>query len=201
MNEKSKAFRHTPFEENLVFLKRWFRNPLRLGALFPSSQALSMTMAKTVVLKQQRDRDQYVVEIGAGTGRFTEALLNMGFPPQKLVCIEIDKDLYHYMKKRFPHINLFWGNACHLENIVPQSIHQKISCIVSGIPMVSIPDPVRRKIVQSCFKIMSPEGRLYQFTYSPFAPITDKGIRLRGQRIHWVFWNMPPASIWSYRQC
>lgn len=197
--KESRNFRHTSFKESMIFFRRWLRNPARLGAVLPSSKSLSMAMANHVMTKQQQKSGQYVVEIGAGTGRFTEALVEMGFPQEKIICVEIEKDLYEYMKKRFPDMLIVWGNAEHLDHIIPKSIHHNISCVVSGIPMVSIPPEVQKNIVESCFKIMGPEGCVFQFTYSLFSPITQKGLKVKGQRINRTFWNIPPASIWSYK--
>lgn len=53
--------------EELLFLRRWLANPGKVGAVLPSSAALGRLVARNVA----RRPDQWVVELGAGTGTVT----------------------------------------------------------------------------------------------------------------------------------
>ncbi len=57
-----------------LFLKRWLRRPFATGAVVPSGRLLAEAMAKatrTVI----DGRPGHIVELGAGTGEVTKALL------------------------------------------------------------------------------------------------------------------------------
>src|SRR6266700_3646147 len=60
-----------------LFLKRWLRRPLAMGAVMPSGRLLAAAMAKTTKAVLE-GRPGHVVELGAGTGEVTKALLAAG---------------------------------------------------------------------------------------------------------------------------
>ena len=187
------------FQEKLLFFKRWLDKPFQLGALLPSSRALSKLVAGYAMQEYQKDGG-YLLEIGAGTGSFTQALLDSGIEPHRLICVEVDHQLYLYLKRRFPKVHLIWGNACNLAHLIPEQLHQNISLVLSGIPMMSIPKIACDEIIEGCFQVLRPGGRIVQFTYSPFSSISSKNYRLKQTRLGTIFRNFPPATIWSYEQ-
>ena len=63
-----------------LFLSRWIRAPLRIGALAPSSKHLGREMARAIDVR----KPDPVIELGGGTGRITRALLEAGRPHQVL---------------------------------------------------------------------------------------------------------------------
>ena len=67
------------------FIKNWLGNPLKTGAIVPSSTELANEMASFVPL----GTDLPVLEIGPGTGVVTQALLDHGVKPEKLVAMNI----------------------------------------------------------------------------------------------------------------
>lgn len=182
--------------ENFLFFQRLIKNPRALGAVAPSSRRLARLICQQVV----RQKDDYVIEIGAGTGSFTRQLLASGVSPSHLIVIELDKELCAFMQKKFPEVRIIQGNACDLENLVPKQIIGKISTIVSGIPMVNLSYAIRKSIVDSCFSVMKPGGQLLQFTYGPMSPLASKKMNLSQKRIGYVFMNVPPATVWKYQK-
>ena len=187
-------------QEKLLFFKRWVEKPFQLGALFPSSKKLAHWTAQQVVKEYQSGDQQYILEIGAGTGSFTQALLDAGIEPNRLICVEVDHELYVYLKRRFPKVHVIWGNASHLRQLIPSQLHQHIEIVVSGIPMVSIPKITRDEIIEGCFDVLKSGGKIFQFTYSPFSSVCSKSYRLKQKRLGVVFRNFPPATIWSYER-
>jgi phosphatidylethanolamine/phosphatidyl-N-methylethanolamine N-methyltransferase len=188
--------------EKQLFFKRWIKNPLSLGAILPSSRNLSRFMGETVV-KDNRDlinEGYYVLEIGAGTGSFTRALLDAGVPPAQLICVELDPKLFSFLKKRFPDVTCICGDASDLKSILPPAIFSKIATVVSGIPMINIPFKVQEAIIASSFSLLGDTGLFYQFTYSPFSSIPANAFKLTKKRVGTVFFNFPPATVWSYRR-
>ena len=57
-----------------LFLRRWAANPLQMGSVVPSSRALGRRIAGLI----ERSGDEVVVELGAGTGAVSRALLDGG---------------------------------------------------------------------------------------------------------------------------
>lgn len=182
--------------ENILFLKRVLKNPKALGAIAPSSPALSNFICRHVEV----DEDTYVVEIGAGTGRFTRALLHYGVSPAQLFVVEMDSELCKFLTTHFPHVTVIEGDASRLMDILPPHVIGKVSTVISGIPLVNLSESLQASLVAACFSVMEEDGQMLQFTYGPVSPLSTRKFGLSKKRLGHVFWNFPPAVIWSYKR-
>ena len=177
-----------------LFILRALRNPLRLGAVAPSSRHLGALLARHTAI----DDDSPIIELGGGTGALTRALIKAGIDPARLYVIELDTALATYLKSALPQVNVIHGNATELNQILPSEIIGKVRRVVSGLPMINISEPIRRKILENCFQIMAPGGVYLQYTYSPRSSIDAKAYKLRKKRLGTTFLNFPPATVWQY---
>ncbi len=182
--------------EELLFFRRWIANPLKVGALLPSAPALARLLARNVEIGP----DDAVIEIGAGTGSITKALLEAGIPRERLFVIEIDSDMYGYLRKQFPQVEIIHGDASKLLDIVPSRWHGKVSTVVSGIPMITLPFEAQQRLIRSVFSIMKPGGQMLQYTYSLISPLPQDKLGLSVRRRGMAFLNVPPASVFSSRK-
>lgn len=186
--------------EKQLFFQRWLKTPLTLGAILPSSESLSRFMAHHVASEtfSAIQEGGLVLEIGAGTGAFTHALLEASIPPKQLVSVELDPSLFLFLESRFPDVQTVCGDAQNLRELLPEKILSNISCVVSGIPMVTLPRDVQKNIIHEAFSILPQNGTFFQFTYSPFSSIPTHLYSLKKRRIGTVFTNFPPATVWAY---
>ena len=182
------------YSENLLFLKRLIKNPRSLGAITPSSKALARFICRHIDYKE----GDYVVEIGAGTGSFTRAILTSGVPSSKLIVVELDKELAQYLRINFPDVLVIHGNATILETLIPAYVIGNVQTIVSGIPMVNVPKNVQKEIIDSCFRILGEGGGILQFTYGPISPVSAQSFGFFAQKLGRVLQNFPPATVWRY---
>lgn len=182
-------------DESLLFLRQLVKNPKSLGALVPSSLVLADFMCRHIDLT----KNPRIIEIGAGTGRFTQALLKNGLPPENLCVIELDPLMFEFLQKNFPNVCLIKGNANQLPELLPD-LWNNADVIVSGIPMVNLSFQDQHQIIQACFKILKPCGSFLQFTYGPLSPLPARKLGLRQKRLGHVLLNFPPATVWRYWQ-
>ena len=92
--------------QNLKFVGQWLKNPLQTGAIMPSGKELAALIVRGVAPEKGR-----VVEFGGGTGSFTQALLDIGVPPDLLEVIEINPDFAHGLRTRFPGVAIIEASA------------------------------------------------------------------------------------------
>ncbi len=177
-----------------LFLLRVLRNPRQLGAVAPSSRQLGALLAKHAAF----DDHSPIVELGGGSGSLTRALIKAGIDPSRIYVIELDSALANYLKEAMPQVNVIQGDAADLAKILPAHILGKVHRIVSGLPMINIPQPIRGQILESCFQIMAPGGAYLQYTYSPRSSIDATAYQLNKKRLGTVFLNLPPATVWQY---
>ena len=180
--------------EGLFFFRRWLANPMKVGAVIPSSPAL----ARLVVRQVRSTPEQCVVELGPGTGPVTKALLASGVPTDRLFVVEIDADMCAYLRREFPNVNVIHGDATKLTQLLPPQWVGKVGTVISGIPMLPLPIDVQKALTQAAIDVMVPGGEILQYTYSLASPIKEKPLGLTGKRKGIAMMNFPPAWVWSY---
>src|SRR6185295_12689827 len=77
-----------------MFFRRWLTNPLQTGSVVPSSPAL----CRRIVHHTRRAPGEAVLELGAGTGVISRALLEGGVPPERLFVVEIVPDMAAHLR-------------------------------------------------------------------------------------------------------
>jgi phosphatidylethanolamine/phosphatidyl-N-methylethanolamine N-methyltransferase len=177
-----------------LFRRRLLRNPRQISAIAPSSRALARAM--TLGLGPNSGP---VVEFGPGTGRFTEAILARGVPPERVTLFELDEEFVDYLRGKFPGVTIFNRPAQDAAELVPGGV----AAVISGLPLLSMPPDVREGIVGSAFSILSPSGRFVQFTYGPRAPLpaeTIAALNLKVNKGHKIWANLPPATVYRFRR-
>jgi phosphatidylethanolamine/phosphatidyl-N-methylethanolamine N-methyltransferase len=180
--------------ETGLFFRRWLANPLKVGAVVPSSYALARLIASHI----QRGSDDYVLELGAGTGAITRALIDAGLPADRLILVELDPKMSAVLAERFPGIRIITGDATKLTDILPENVRGRIATVVSGLPMIGRPREFHQAIVDASFAVMRPGGAILQYTYSPVSPLPRKQLGITGKLMGWAASNLPPATVWRF---
>src|SRR5690606_159302 len=78
-----------------TFFRQWLKNPLGTAAISPSSNQLARQMLLELPAGASR-----VIELGGGTGVFTQALLEHGIAPEQLLVLELNEELHQHLHKR-----------------------------------------------------------------------------------------------------
>ena len=150
------------------FFKGWIRNPLAMGAFAPSSKALAKLMAKDVGASAR------VVELGAGTGTVTAALLEGGVAPGNLYLVERDPQFVKILERRFPRCHVVSADALELDEQFAASTG--FDFVISGLPLLCFSPEKRYRVLQQAFRLLKANGRLHQFTYAGRCPV-DRDLR------------------------
>lgn len=177
-----------------LFRRRLLQNPRQISAISPSSRFLAQAISEGLGPESGR-----VVEFGPGTGAFTRAILARGVAPSNLTLFELDPEFVSHLSQRFPGVTLIEAGAQTAANHVSPGV----ATVVSGLPLLSMPEGLRHAIVQAAFAILAPGGSFVQFTYGnrpPFPPrmLADLGLEVRKGRTVWA--NLPPARIYHLRR-
>jgi phosphatidylethanolamine/phosphatidyl-N-methylethanolamine N-methyltransferase len=180
----------------ILFLKRWLKDPLRIGAIAPSSRELAAAMARLV----PADSQDPVIELGGGTGVITQALLEAGIAPARLIVVERDEALHDLLVKRFPEVRILLGSAADLASLLRPLGIARACAVVSGLPLLAMRDSVRDRIVEESFALLEPGAPFIQFTYGLASPIPRRKLGVQGEVKSRVLNNLPPASVWLYHR-
>ncbi|MDN7488282.1 methyltransferase domain-containing protein [Burkholderia sp. AU45274] len=185
--------------EWMLFLRTWLRNPRRVGALAPSSPALAALITADI----PRD-GAAVIELGAGTGVFTRALLARGVASDRLVLVEADPAFADALRHRFPALRIMRMDAAQLGMTGDFFGGARADAIVSGLPLVAMPVEQAVAIVHGAFaRHLAADGAFYQFTYVPRCPIPARyleAMRIRAVRVGVAWMNLPPAIVYRFER-
>lgn len=185
------------FADEARFLKSWLDKPLVTGAVSPSGKALARMMARYVDPSQ----DGLVLEIGPGTGPVTEALIERGVAPSRLVLIEFNQEFVPLLKRRFPGVTVVRGDAYAARQTLDGLLAEPLIATVSSLPLLTKPVRQRVRLLEECFAMSRPGSPFIQFTYGLAPPIPREAIGLTtaaGSPRVWL--NLPPARVWIYRR-
>jgi len=181
---------HTP-DDFGHFFKSWIRNPLAMGAFAPSGRGLAKLMATGVT------SGDMVVEIGAGTGTVTEALLANGVQPSDLYVVERNPQFVKILRRRFPRCHVIAADALAL--VEQFELGTTFDFVISGLPLLCLSPDNRELALQQALTLLKPKGRLHQFTYAGRCPV-DRELR-RTLHVESVLLgiaalNLPPAFVY-----
>ena len=177
-----------------LFRRRLLKNPRQVSAIAPSSRTLARAM--TLGLGPTSGP---VIEFGPGTGRFTEAILARGVAPENVTLFELDEEFVAYLRQKFPGVTVHQLPA----QVAPRLVPAGVSTVISGLPLLSMPEDIREGIVSAAFAILAPRGRYVQFTYGPRPPLPPETISALGLTVnkgHKVWANLPPATVYRFRR-
>jgi phosphatidylethanolamine/phosphatidyl-N-methylethanolamine N-methyltransferase len=183
-----------------LFLKRWLRRPFATGAVVPSGRLLAEAMARTT--RSVIDgRPGHIVELGAGTGEVTKALLAAGIAADRLVLVERDPEFATFLRRHFTGPRIVEGDAARLPRLLADHGIAPIAAVVSSLPLLSLPAEVVNGIVAGAFEALPRGGALVQFTYGPKPPIPRnlrERLHLDGAHGKRIWRNVPPAVVWTF---
>lgn len=186
--------------EPLLFLRGWSRDPVAVGGPFASSRWTARRLARAT-LDAAIPIDSPVLELGAGSGAVTEALVEAGCPVDQLVVVERDAELCASLEWRFPGLQVLHGNALELGEILAPARISSVRVVLSGLPMRVVPSQAAARCYSQAFQLMPPGGAVIQYTYGFRLPVgPDEAMPgLEATFVGREWRNIPPMGIWRYR--
>lgn len=177
-----------------LFARELFRGPGLVGAVCPSSTRLAQRMAAHVPPAGKG----LVVELGAGTGVVTQALLDRGIAPDRLAVIERSPAFVRHLRARFPELSVILGSAAELADLLDHT--GPIDAIVSSLPLRTLPADDVTTIVGHWRHLLAADGVAVQYTYDlrDCGRLATHGFAVRANEIVWG--NLPPARVLAFER-
>jgi phosphatidylethanolamine/phosphatidyl-N-methylethanolamine N-methyltransferase len=179
--------------DRIAFLRAWIGAPLRVAALAPSSEALARLITAGISEEQAP-----VIELGAGTGVFTRALLARGVPEERIALVESDANLARLLQKRFPRAQVLTLDAARLRAAVLFD-GAPAGAVVSGLPLLSMPPQLITAVLAAAFGCLRAGAPFYQFTYGVRCPVPARvmaRLGLSATPVGRTLANLPPATVY-----
>ena len=190
------AAKEAPWSADWLHFCRFLANPIKVASVAPASETLGRLIGALV----HRKHGELVVELGAGTGVVTRAILAADLPADALIAVELDGQLANFLRTSLPGLAVVEGDAFDLVRILPPHVRGKIDTIVCGIPIVLLPFERQRQFIAAALSLMSAGGRLLVFSYWLTSPLPAARLGLVCKKRVFTLRNFPPASVWIYEQ-
>jgi phosphatidylethanolamine/phosphatidyl-N-methylethanolamine N-methyltransferase len=176
------------------FLKEFLTRKNQVGAVAPSSKYLTKKMLGGLELVNA----DVVIELGPGTGVFTERLLELIGPKTTLLVIEINETFYENLKTQIkdPRAIIVKGSATDLDLYLKQIDKKEADIIISSLPLAVLPKTLRNRIVFSAKNILKTGGLYVQFQYSLHSIRILKRV-FNSVKIKHCTLNIPPAFVYT----
>ena len=175
-----------------LMAKKFFTKGSKIASFAPSSRRLCNKMLSGIDF----DTANVIVELGAGTGPVTKLLLERIKPHTQLLVIEIEPEFCARLRQRFPTANIVEGDASKLDQLLAERGVTKVDHIVSGLPLPSFPETLRRAVLGTAMKMLGGDGTFRQLTVMPWVYkrlykryFTEVKFKLEPL-------NLPPAGVY-----
>lgn len=183
------------FDEEIRFFKGWQRDKKGVGALVPTSSVTARRMASVI----DPASGLPVLELGAGTGVITRAILERGIRPDNLVSIEYAPHFCTLLQERFPGVDIRKGDVFQLDSVLADRRDHVFDSVISAVPMLSFPLESRIALMKDLLARV-PRGRpVIQITHGPMSPLPAMPDIYAIAHYDFVVRNLPPAQLWLYR--
>lgn len=180
-----------------AFVRSWLRDPRRVGAVAPSSRALARLICREIDPAQAP-----ILELGPGTGVFTEALLARGLAPAQLILVEACERFADRLRRCHPLARVLQTDAARLGEH-PALAGVRAGAAISGLPLRAMRPATVEAILAATFAHLAPQANLYAFTYGLRCPVAEAvlhRLNLSAQPTGRVWGNLPPATVYRIRR-
>jgi phosphatidylethanolamine/phosphatidyl-N-methylethanolamine N-methyltransferase len=179
-----------------VLFQEFLRAPTRVATVTASSDAL----VAALLAPHRLDASAVVVELGAGTGRVTDALQHRLSGAGRHLAVEINPVLADRLAARHPAVTVVCADAARLPEVLREHDVDQVDAIVSLLPWAAyaaapVPELVAGALAQSGtftqatlrgFHLLPPARRQARDLRAAFGEVTAGTT---------VWRNLPPARV------
>ena len=187
-----------------MFLRQFARDPFSVGAVAPSSAGLAADITAAV----PRTGEPVVVELGPGTGAFTDAIQRRLAGRGHHLALEINPRFAGRVARRYPTVEVVLADAEALGDLLAARRHPYADVVVSGLPWAAFSVGRQRTVLGAVTAGLSESGVFTTFAYrhalwSPparrFRELLDRMFdEVTVGRTVWT--NLPPALVYHCRR-
>jgi phospholipid N-methyltransferase len=176
------------------FWKQFLKSRREIGSVTPSSRHLT----KGIIDKIDFSADRIIVELGPGTGVFTQSMLDKMSPNSRLVVIELNDEMFQLLGKKIhdDRVILVHGSATMMKDILSNHGLNHVDYIVSSLPLSVMPPEIANQIFQDSKTLLSSHGKYIQFMYSLVLKAKLQEY-FHSVSKSFVLFNFPPAFVFE----
>jgi phospholipid N-methyltransferase len=184
-----------------VLFQEFLRAPTRVATVTASSDAL----VTGLVAPHRLDGSRVVVELGAGTGRVTDALQQRLRGAGRHLAVEINPVLAERLAARHPSVTVVCADAARLPDVLGEHGVEHTDAIVSLLPWAAY---AAAPVPEIAAAALAPTGTFTQATLRGFHLLPPARRQARDLRAAFgsvtasatIWQNLPPARVLIARE-
>jgi phospholipid N-methyltransferase len=143
------------------FIQKFITEPKKIGSITPSSSFLTKRMLEDLPW----DNLDFVVELGAGTGVFTDYIAHRKSESCRVLIIEQDDKMREALQSCYPDFH-FGSEAENLCRYLNEFDLPKADCIISGLPFALFPHELQDQVMKEIISALAQDGIFHAYQYS-----------------------------------
>lgn len=174
------------------FIKEFWKERRVVGAVSPSTRFLGEKMIENVDF----DKSKLIVELGPGTGVFTDLIIDRMADDAKLLVFELNENFYESLSKRIddPRVQVIHDSAEFIEKYVEDGEKQDV--VISSLPLMVFKEELRNNVVKASYDCLKDNGKYIQFQYSLQSKKLLEGV-FNDVTVKFTMKNFPPAFVYT----
>lgn len=178
------------WKEHALFFSTFFRKPLQLGGLVPTSRAAARRLSDQIDWTGVRT----VVELGAGVGPITEVVHERKPAGVRFLVFEREESFRRLLQERCPGISVH-QEAAELSDILQSHGVDHAEVIITSIPLSVLSAAEQAHLLRLISSCLAPGGLclILQIRSVMGRHLVDHFDRVSQTRL---LWNFPPAVLY-----
>lgn len=181
-----------------AFFKESIKTIKTTGTITPSSKFLINKMLNEIDF----DKNNIIVELGAGNGIITNQLLTKINKNSKLICFEINNEFYNHLSLiNDQRLTIFNSSAEKIKLELLKIGIENVDYIISSIPLTILPKNISQNILNLSRSILKNNGVFIQYLYSfNFVKFFKNIYGNSNVIVNFEILNIPPAFIYKCKK-
>ena len=177
-----------------AFIKQFWKDKKMIGSMMPSSKYLAAKMLNHIPFKNTK----LIIELGPGTGIFTEKIIQKLDSTTQLIVLELNKEFYKELKTKInlPNVHIKEASADKIGEIMLELGFKKADIIISSLPLANFSVKLRNSILEVVKESLNDNGSFIQFQYSLNAYKSLKKL-FPIVKLNYTVLNFPPAFVYT----
>ena len=187
---------HQEMTDRVVFMRQFLKHPHQVASIIPSSRFLERRIIELAEVRSAHT----VVELGAGTGGTTRAILGAIPPAATLLSIEINPQFCGLLGRiADARLTVHRGSAQELRETLSRYGLPAPEVVISGIPFSTMGRIAGSRILEAISSVLAPDGRFVAYQVS--TRVADLSRPFLGPaRVEVELLNVPPMRLYRWEK-
>ncbi len=177
-----------------TFIQQFWKEKKMIGSMVPSSRFLAQKMLENVDFEKAR----VIVELGPGTGVFTDMIIEKMHPDTQFLIFELNDNFHHRLANRITdkRVHCIHDTAEKVQDYLKKIGHEKADVVISSLPLSNFSKELRHSILFAMQEALPAAGQFIQFQYSLQSKKQIKQF-FETVNIDFTALNFPPAFVYN----